>query len=227
MKRTIFVVDDQPSVLEMVALVLRSLGREWEVKSFSDPFAAFEAVKTKAPDAVLTDQAMPGMQGSELLELIRAISPTTLRLIMSGCVALSKLTLITSAHQDIAKPFDPSKLKDMILRTFAAQERMANQKLQSVVTSIRSIPSLPQAHHALLAELEDSQSPTDAIARLIANDPGLSVKVLQLANSALFGQGSLITSPVEAVSAGHRNHHGDCSFTKCIPALRVPQKAGH
>jgi DNA-binding NtrC family response regulator len=148
MKRIIYVVDDEPSVLETTVIILRRLGRDWEVTGFKEPFSALEAVRVKAPDAILSDELMPGMQGSQLLEQVRVLSPSTIRLIMSGCVALNKLTLITSAHQYIAKPFDALKLRDLIQRSFMAQERIANQGLQSVMTSIRSIPSLPQAHHA-------------------------------------------------------------------------------
>src|SRR5271165_2254766 len=183
MKRSIYVVDDQTPVLETTVLVLRSLGREWEVTGFTEPLAALEAVKAKPPDVVLSDEMMPVMQGSVLLEHVRNASPNTIRLIMSGCVALDKLTLITSAHQYIAKPFDAHKLRDLIQRSFVAQERIINQGLQSLVTSIRSIPSLPQAHQSLLKELEDSDTPNGTIARLIGDDPGLSIKVLQLANS--------------------------------------------
>jgi HD-like signal output (HDOD) protein len=218
MKRSIYVVDDQAPVLETTVLVLRSLGRDWEVTGFTDPFAALEAVKAKAPDAILSDELMPGMQGSQLLEQIRAVSPNTVRLIMSGCVALDKLTLITSAHQYIAKPFDAFKLRDLIQRSFTAQERIVNQGLQALVTSIRSIPSLPQAHQSLLKELEDSDTPSATIARLIGNDPGLSVKVLQLANSALFGRGYLVTSPIDAVS---------CLGTDMIAAIVLSQTVFH
>ena len=87
-------------------------------------------------------------------------------------MALDKLTLITSAHQYIAKPFDAFKMRDLIQRSFVAQERIINQGLQSLVTSIRSIPSLPQAHQSLLKELEDSDTPSATIARLIGDDPG-------------------------------------------------------
>jgi HD-like signal output (HDOD) protein len=214
MKRSIYVVDDEPSVLETTVLILRRMGRDWEVTGFKEPFAALEAVKAKAPDVVLSDEMMPGMQGSQLLEQVRILSPATIRLIMSGCVALNKLNLITSAHQYIAKPFDALKLRDLIQRSFMAQERIINQGLQTVMTSIRSIPSLPQAHHALLAELEDSKTTTTSIARLIADDAGLSVKVLQLANSALFGQGYLIASPIDAVN---------CLGTDMIAAIVLSQ----
>src|SRR5271165_3417338 len=102
-KRSIYVVDDQAPVLETTVMVLRGLCKEWDVTGFTDATAALTAIQSKAPDAVLTDELMPGIQGSQLLEQVRELSPRTVRLIMSGCVALNKLTLITSAHQYIAK----------------------------------------------------------------------------------------------------------------------------
>jgi len=157
MKQSIYVVDDQGTVLDMTVLVLRRLGRDWEVTGFKDPFSALEAVKVRAPDAILSDQVMPGMEGSELLEKVRQLSPTTIRFIMSGCVAVSKLTLITSAHQYIAKPFEPHKIRDMFEHSFAAQKRVENHGLTAIATSMRSIPSLPQAHHSLLKEIPGCQ----------------------------------------------------------------------
>jgi HD-like signal output (HDOD) protein len=214
MSRSIYVVDDQAQVLESVVLVLRTLGHDWDVTGFNEPLAALEAVKARAPNAILSDQLMPGLLGSELLEQVRILSPGTIRIIMSGCMAMDKLTLITSAHQYLAKPFDAVQLRDMIQRSFAAQERMVDQGLQSVMTSIRSIPSLPQAHHSLLSELKNSQNASSTIARLIGDDPGLTVKVLQLANSSLFGQGSLITDLLDAVN---------CLGTDMISAIVLAQ----
>jgi HD-like signal output (HDOD) protein len=133
---------------------------------------------------------------------------------MSGYVSLNKLTLITSAHQYMAKPFDIARLRDVIQRSFSAQERIANKSLQLVATSLRSIPSLPQVHQSLLAELEDNRTASTSIARMVAEDAGLSIKVLQLANSPLFGQGSLVTNPTEAVM---------CLGTEMIAAIVLSQ----
>jgi HD-like signal output (HDOD) protein len=213
-KRSIYVVDDQTPVLETTVMVLRGLCKEWDVTGFTDGNAALDAIRSKAPDAVLTDELMPGIQGSQLLEKVRELSPRTVRLIMSGCVALNKLTLITSAHQYIAKPFDAAKLRDLVQRSFAAQDGMANKDLKSLITSIRSIPSLPQAHQSLLHELENGDAPSASIARLIGDDPGLSIKVLQLANSSLFGRGYVVTSPIDAVS---------CLGTDMIAAIVLSQ----
>jgi HD-like signal output (HDOD) protein len=214
MKRRLYVVDDQAPVLETAVLILRLMNKEWEVTGFEDPNEALEAVKANAPDLVLSDQLMPGMQGSELLEQVRAVAPSSIRVIMSGYVALNKLTLITSAHQYLAKPFDASRLRDLITRSFAAQERVINKGLQTIVTSLRSIPSLPQVHQTLLHELEDDRTASAAIARMVSDDPGLSLKALQLANSPLFGKGYTISSPVDAVM---------CLGTDMIAAIVLSQ----
>lgn len=214
MKRTIFVVDDQEPLLETVVLALRYLCPEWEVTGFGSPAAAMEAIQQHEPDAILSDQMMPGMEGCKLLEQVRVISPTTIRVIMSGHVALDKLSLITSAHQYVAKPFEAAKLRDLIQRSFNAQERVINQGLQTVVTSVRSIPSLPQAHHSLLKELEDNRNAGSSIAKLIGDDPGLSVKVLQLANSALFGPGYPVSDLLDAVN---------CLGTEMLSAIVLSQ----
>jgi HD-like signal output (HDOD) protein len=214
MKRSIYVVDDQEQLLELTVLILRRIDPDWEVTGFNDPLAALAGVKAMAPDAVLSDQMMPGMQGSELLEQVRAAAPMTLRLIMSGYSAPSALALITSAHQYMTKPFDLDKLRDLMRRSFVAQKRIANQGLQAVVTSIRSIPSLPHVHHSLLAKLKDDQSPSEAIARLVGADPGLSVKVLQLANCPLFGRSYVVTDVIDAVN---------CLGTEMITAILLSQ----
>jgi len=198
-KRTIYVVDDQSQVLETAVLVLEAIESDWDVQGFTDANQALEAVKAKAPDLVLSDQRMPIMPGSDFLEQVRALSPTTLRIIMSGHVAMDKLTMITSAHQYLAKPFSPTALADLVKRSFAARERILDPGLLTVITGLRSIPSLPQVHQSLLRELEDGQTAVAAIARLIGDDPGLSLKVLHLANSPLFGSGQTVTDPMEAV----------------------------
>ncbi len=131
MKRWIYVVDDQVPVMETAVLIMRSIDPQWEVSGFKDPLTALAAVRAKAPDLILSDQLMPEMLGSQLLENVREISPTTIRIIMSGFVALNKRALPTSAHQYIAKPFDTIKLRETIRRSFAAQERVVDKSLQA------------------------------------------------------------------------------------------------
>jgi HD-like signal output (HDOD) protein len=66
----------------------------------------------------------------------------------------------------------------------------------------------------LLRELQSDHNAATTIARLVAEDPGLTVKVLQLANSPLFGQDCLITTPFDAVM---------CLGTEMIMAVVLSQ----
>ena len=225
MKKCIYVVDDQAPVLEAAVMTLKLIDGDWEVIGFDKPAAALEAVKSRAPDLIISDQVMPEIQGSQLLEQVRAIAPGTIRVIMSGFVALNRLTLITSAHQYIAKPFDATKLRELILRSFAAQDRVIDASLQKIITSLKSIPSLPQVHHSLMGELEDERAAMGTIAEMVAEDPGLSVKVLQLANSPLFGKGQLVNNPAgRRHDVGHRNDRRRRPFPEHFPPLRNPEE---
>jgi HD-like signal output (HDOD) protein/CheY-like chemotaxis protein len=199
MKRSIYIVDDQPEVLEIAVQIVRAVMPEAVATGFNDPFHALEAIKASPPDLILSDQLMPGMSGSQLLEEARAVAPGTLRIMMSGFVPLDELTVITSAHQYVAKPFDAPQLKRILERTFAARDRVQDKQLKIVVTSLRSLPSLPQVHHTLLTELENNRGASAVIGQMVAQDAGLSAKVLQLANSPLFGRDYLVSSPTEAV----------------------------
>ena len=89
MRRRIYVVDDQSGVLETAVLILRTMNAHWEVLGFADPLAALAAVKSSAPDLILSDQLMPGMQGSQLLEEVRKIAPPAS---VSSCPATSPST---------------------------------------------------------------------------------------------------------------------------------------
>jgi len=112
---------------------------------------------------------------------------------------MDRLNGITSAHQYVSKPFDALQLKKLLERTFAARDRVRDKQLQQVVASLRSLPSLPQVHHTLMAELKSEQGASAVIGHMVAQDSGLSAKVLQLANSPLFGREYLVSSPVDAV----------------------------
>jgi HD-like signal output (HDOD) protein len=199
MKRIIYIVDDQPQILETAVAIVTAVMPEAVVTGFNDPLQALAAVKASPPDLILSDQLMPRMSGSQLLEETQSAAPRTLRVMMSGFVPLDRLGGITAAHQYVAKPFDVAQLKKLLERIFAAHDRVQDKQLQQVVASLRSLPSLPQMHNTLVEELKNEQSASAAIGQMVAQDAGLSAKVLQLANSPLFGREYIVSSPVDAV----------------------------
>ncbi|HEY2628276.1 MAG TPA: ATP-binding protein [Usitatibacter sp.] len=83
----ILLVDDEVPLLAMMSEMLRRLG--YEPEPFSDPRAALAALAAQpsAYDLVLTDEAMPGITGTELARAVREARPGVPVVIITGRAA--------------------------------------------------------------------------------------------------------------------------------------------
>ena len=85
-KLLIYVVDDEPMLLELAKVVLEPIG--YRVRTFRDPESAIDAfaAEPQAPALVITDYAMHTMNGLELIEACRRLQPRQKILMVSGTV---------------------------------------------------------------------------------------------------------------------------------------------
>ena len=87
---TIFVVDDEPMVLDLVAMILDPLG--FSVRTFRDPKKALEEFPGARPALVVTDYAMGSMNGIDLTRECKRVNPRQKVLLISGTVDESIFT---------------------------------------------------------------------------------------------------------------------------------------
>ncbi len=78
----ILVVDDDPSVATAVSAVLCHAG--FDVTTFHDPLPAIQFALESEPHVVITDYAMPNMNGLELAAWLQARYPACKLVILSG-----------------------------------------------------------------------------------------------------------------------------------------------
>src|SRR5258705_2800765 len=78
----ILVVDDEQSMAQFMAIVLRKEG--YQVLTAASGREALEKVKADAPDVVITDIKMPGMDGIQLLQSIKKHDPAIPVVIMTA-----------------------------------------------------------------------------------------------------------------------------------------------
>ncbi len=78
----ILVVDDEPSILEVASGLLRHQG--YEVRTAADGFAALVELRRSLPDVIISDLKMSGMNGFELLSIIRRRFPQVAVIAISG-----------------------------------------------------------------------------------------------------------------------------------------------
>jgi len=81
---TIFVVDDEPMLLDLAATVLQPLG--FNVRTFRDPKKALAEYPVARPVVVVTDYAMGGMNGLDLVRECRLVNPQQKTILLSGTV---------------------------------------------------------------------------------------------------------------------------------------------
>lgn len=109
MNARILVVDDDPSISEMIGIVLR--GEELEPEFAADGPEALVAFRERRPDLVLLDVMLPGVDGIEVCRQIRAESGVpVIMLTARGDTADVVTGLETGADDYIVKPFNPKEL---------------------------------------------------------------------------------------------------------------------
>jgi CheY-like chemotaxis protein len=85
-KKTILCVDDNEQALSIRKIMLETRG--YRVLACSNSESALEAFRRGGVDLVLTDLIMPGVDGSRLIEEIKAMSPQTPAVLISGRVKI-------------------------------------------------------------------------------------------------------------------------------------------
>lgn len=121
--RRILHIEDDPSIQAVTKLALEAIGG-YEVLSCSSGSQALEEVERFAPDFILLDVMMPGMDGPETLARLREridlqripVTFMTAKVQPGEIEHLRKL----GARDVIIKPFDPMRLPEQIRSIWAA-----------------------------------------------------------------------------------------------------------
>jgi CheY-like chemotaxis protein len=112
---TIFVVDDEPMLLEMAVMILEPL--HYEVRTFRDPqtaIAEFSAANPR-PALIVTDYAMHSMNGMDLIRECRRIHPQQKIILLSGTVDESVYTKAeVKPDRFLAKPYQVSDFVTLV-----------------------------------------------------------------------------------------------------------------
>jgi adenylate cyclase len=156
-KPKILVVDDEPDNLD---LLYRTFHREFKVLRAESGPAALEILKNQGEvAAIISDQRMPYMSGTELLSLTATQYPDTIRIILTGYTDVEDLVdAINSGKvfKYVTKPWSDEELKGVVrqavdthnvlkTRTQELRRTLRQESLLNAVTNtIRSAPNYRQ-----------------------------------------------------------------------------------
>jgi HD-like signal output (HDOD) protein/CheY-like chemotaxis protein len=200
-KIRILFVDDERPMLGLLKIGMRPMAAQWEMEFAGSGEEALPLIQQKPFDVIVTDMRMPGMNGVQLLNQVQRLHPQTIRIILSGFMELSDaIKSIGLTHQCLAKPCTLDHLKQSIQHVTEVKSRVHHEKLCSLAAGLKNLPSLPELCLQITDALKSPNSSTQLIAELASQDPALSAKLLQLANSAYFGVNNPVFSVDEAVT---------------------------
>jgi two-component system, OmpR family, alkaline phosphatase synthesis response regulator PhoP len=127
----ILVIDDEPSIQNLVLAYLRKEG--YEVYSASDGRSGLQAAKNLKPDLIILDVMLPGMDGVELLTRLRRNSDVYVILLTAKSEETDKIVgLSVGADDYVTKPFSPRELTARVkaaLRRLSGSGTAGNQEL--------------------------------------------------------------------------------------------------
>jgi len=170
LKNRILVVDDEPSMREMLAIMLFKEG--FEVLVAESRAAAAKVFAQGTVDMVITDVKLPDGDGIEILRHVKAAAPQTVVIVMTafGSTETAVAALKLGAHDYLVKPFDVEELKIVVRGALESQQ-------------------LKEENVRLRAELEAQHG----IERIVATSPPMAAVVAMVRSVAPTGSTVLIT----------------------------------
>ena len=131
----ILVVDDEPQLTRVLRTGLKSRG--YDVRAAADGLAGFEAFNDWHPDLVITDLAMPNVDGLELCRRLRAISTVPIIVLSAKGEEKTKVEALDLGADDfVTKPFG---IDELLARVRASLRRAkapaSNEATQTTLDS--------------------------------------------------------------------------------------------
>jgi len=111
----IYLVDDEPMLLELASVILEPLG--YKIETFRVPEVALQAFEAADPPPalIITDYAMHTMTGLALVEACRRVRPQQKTLLVSGTVGPEVLRgALVVPNRFLSKPYQSKQLIEAV-----------------------------------------------------------------------------------------------------------------
>ena len=164
----VLVVDDEEPILDLVRGYLER--ERWAVATATDGEAAIDQARAFAPDVVVLDLMLPGLDGVEVCRRLRTFSDAYVVMLTAKSEEVDKLIgLAVGADDYITKPFSPRELVSRI------RAMLRRPRRPSITRAGRLDVDLARREvHADGREVELTRTEFDILA-VLAREPGVVV----------------------------------------------------
>lgn len=158
--RRVLIVDDEVLVLAALQRALRQAFAPGSVtvEAFAEPEAAVLRAGEASFDVVMSDYRMPGLNGAEVLHLLKGIQPDAVRLVLSASTDVSEIMNAVNraeVFRYVAKPWHIDELMLVFEAAFARRDELVGARLLADQSRARAAQPSPQEREAMRLEAED------------------------------------------------------------------------
>jgi DNA-binding NtrC family response regulator len=127
--RRILILDDEPAVLNALrrALHVAFAQDDVEIEVFDEPEAAVHRAGEQDFDVVISDYRMPGLNGADVLQLVKGLQPDAIRIVVSATAEVLHIADAVNraeVFRYLAKPWEQEELVATVRDAFARRDRL-------------------------------------------------------------------------------------------------------
>ncbi len=192
---------DLPDEGEIIEKLIREVSGTEKIEVAREEKVALDLLANNRFDLVFARSAKGALATSEFLNEVWRVQPKSTRFVLADD-AVDSETLVRcalGAHQLIPAPLDPERLSAALERAEAIKRFVKSDRIQILVSRMRTLPSRPTLYVELLRELRSVSASAATAGELVSKDLAISTKLIQVANSAFFGLEQQISEPAAAV----------------------------
>ena len=210
-KPTILVVDDEEDIRELVALNLRREG--YSVVACETGEQALKQISTKAPEAIILDLMLPGIDGLEVCRRLKADPKTQQIAVVMLTAKGEEVDIVTGlelgADDYVTKPFSGKVLVARLRRLLRRQRETEDE---NAVVKIHELTIDPTRHEVLVGTEAVTLTLTEFnILHTLARRPGRVFTRYQIVDS-IHGSDYLVTDrAVDVQIVSLRKKLGSCA----------------
>jgi two-component system response regulator HupR/HoxA len=159
----ILVVDDEPDILRAFEL---SYGDDFRILTAGGGARALEILGAEDVSVIVSDQRMPGMDGSEFLERSMDVRPNAVRIVLTGYTDIDALVRAVNRsriYRYLAKPWDDEEMRTALTR--------AIELFSLTRENARLVDELRRANERLAVENAYLRTTTSERGRIVGDGP--------------------------------------------------------
>ncbi|HEY0488560.1 MAG TPA: response regulator [Telluria sp.] len=158
--RRVLILDDEVHVLAALQRALRQAFAPGSVtvEAFSEPEAAVLRAGEASFDVVMSDYRMPGLNGADVLHLIKGIQPEAVRLVLSASTDFSEIMNAVNraeVFRYVAKPWQIDELTRIFEAAFVRRDELVGARLLAEQSKVTAAQPSPQELEATRLEAEE------------------------------------------------------------------------